>query len=312
MEMTESIRTETQPADPAGSVTGSWGFWFMKRILILVALIGMMASTAMAADAKDAGIVGIAHIGYYVSSMAKMRSYYEGFLGFQEALAVKGEDGTDHVAYVKINDQQYFVFFAAPPVNHGFIHDVAFQSNDVQATRAFLVAAGLTPTGIAPDYAGDLAFAVTDEAGFTIEVVLYLPKSQTGLARGKFMPANRISDHIDHVGLLTNDKQAALDFYNKAFGFTTKGDGFRMSIAGSSQRFEVGFERRPATIDRFHFKDYICLSNPDISEATAALSAKPEAKNFTGIESHSLGNGKKVAELYDLDGNRVEMIEPGR
>jgi catechol 2,3-dioxygenase-like lactoylglutathione lyase family enzyme len=275
----------------------------------------MTANAALAADAKNignAGIIGIAHIGYYVTNMAKMRSYYEGFLGFQEALAVKGADGTDHVAYVKINDQQYFVFFAAPPVNHGFIHDVAFQSSDVQATRAFLVAAGLRPTAIAPDYAGDLAFSVTDKAGFTVEVVQYLPKSQTGLAKGKFMPANRISDRIDHIGLLANDKQAALDFYNKAFGFAIKGQGFRMSIAGTSERFEVGFERGAATIDRFHLKDYICLSSPDVPKVTAALSAKPEAKHFKEIENHSLGSGKNAAELYDLDGNRVEMMEPGK
>jgi catechol 2,3-dioxygenase-like lactoylglutathione lyase family enzyme len=286
----------------------------MKWISILAVFLAMTASAAQAADAPQADIVGIAHIGYYVSDMAKMRSYYEGFLGFQEAFAVKGPGGSDHVAYVKINDKQYFVFYAEPAVNHGFIHDVAFQSSDVKATRAFLIAAGLKPTEIAPDYAGDLAFSLIDEAGFTIEVVQYLPKSQTGLTKGKFMPASRISDHIDHIGLLTNDKQAAWDFYTKAFGFVKEGDGSKVSIPGSTDRFEVGFERKEGTIDRFHIKDHICLSSPDVPKVTAALSAKPEAKDFKEIENHSIGSGggKNVAELYDLDGNRVEMMEPGK
>ena len=284
----------------------------MKRTLILAALLSVTASLAQAADASKSGIVGIAHIGYYVSDMAKMRFYYEGFLGYREAFAVKGAGGSDHVAYVKINDKQYFVFYPEPAVNHGFIHDVAFQSSDVKATRAFLIAAGLKPTEIAPDYAGDLAFSVIDKAGFTIEVVQYVPKSQTGLTKGKFMPASRISDHIDHVGLLTNDKQAAWDFYSKAFGFVKEGDGSKMTVPDSPDRFEIGFERKEGTIDRFHVKDHICLSSPDVPKVTAALSAKPEAKNFKEIENHSLGSGKNVAELYDLDGNRVEMMEPGK
>jgi lactoylglutathione lyase len=284
----------------------------MKRIFILAAMVAMTAGVAQAGDAPKADIIGIAHIGYYVSDMAKMRSYYEGFLGFQEALAVKNADGTDHVAYVKINDKQYFVFYAEPAVNHGFIHDVAFQSSDVKATRAFMVAAGLTPTAIAPDYAGDLAFSVIDQAGFTIEVVQYQPKSLTGAGKGKFMPSNRISDRIDHIGLLTNDKQAAWDFYSKALGFVKEGDGTKMTVPGTPDRFEVGFERKDGTIDRFHVKDHLCLSIPNVPKVTAALSAKPEAKNFKEIENHSLGSGKNVAELYDLDGNRVEMMEPGR
>jgi catechol 2,3-dioxygenase-like lactoylglutathione lyase family enzyme len=287
-------------------------FEFMKRILILAVLFAMTVGVARAADAPKSDIVGVAHIGYYVSDMAKMRSYYEGFLGFQEPFAVKGPAGSDHVAYVKINDKQYFVFYAEPVTNHGFIHDVAFQSSDVQATRTFMIAAGLKPTEIEPDYAGDLAFSIIDEAGFTIEVVQYIAKSKTGLAKGKFMSANRISDHIDHIGLLTNDKQAAWDFYSNAFGFVKEGDGSKMSIPGTPDRFEIGFERKEGTIDRFHVKDHICLSIPDVPKVTAALSAKPEAKNFKEIENHSLGSGKNVAELYDLDGNRVEMMEPGK
>jgi len=281
----------------------------MKRIFTLAAVFIGSVTAAHAGPVPD--INGIAHISYYVSDMAKGRSYFEGFLGFQEAFAVKNPDGTDHVAYVKINDRQYIELIAEPATNHGFIHDVAFQSSDIKTTRAHVVAAGFTPTEIAPDYAGDPMFSVQDAAGFTIEVVQYIPTSLTGKTKGKFMPSTRISDHIDHVGLLTNDKEAAWDFYAKAFGFEKDGDGSKMTVGGSSpDRFEVGFERKPGTIDRFHVKDHICLSAPDVPKVTAMLSAKPDAKNFRAIENHQLGSGKNVAELYDLDGNRVEMMEP--
>ena len=283
----------------------------MKRIFLWIAVLGLAANVARAADAPAPAITGIAHIGYYVTDMAKARAYYEGFLGFQEAFAVKDANGADHVVYVKINDHEYIVLIAEPATNHGFIHDVAFQSSDVKETRARVIAAGYAATGIAPDYAGDLAFSVTDAAGFTVEVVQYQPKSLTGTTKGKFMPATRISDHIDHVGLLTNDKEAAWEFYAKAFGFVKDGDGSKMTIvAGSNDRFEVGFEHKAGTIDRFHVKDHICLSAPDVRKVTAALSAKGQAKDFKEIENHQLGSGKNVAELYDLDGNRVEMMEP--
>ena len=44
----------------------------------------------------------------------------------------------------------------------------------------------------------------------------------------------------------------------------------------------------------------------------AMLQGKPAAKEFRAIETHVLDNGKHVAELYDADGNRLELMEPPR
>jgi lactoylglutathione lyase len=282
----------------------------MKRFWSWLVLAAGISTCTIARGDTPSHIVGIAHIAYYVSDMAKARSYYEGFLGFQDAASIKGSGG-DHVVYEKINDKQYIVLIAEPASNHGFMHDVAFQSDDIKATRAAVVAAGYKPTEIAPDYAGDLAFSLPDEAGFTIDIVQYQPNSLTGKARGKFMPPRRISDHIDHVGLLTNDREAAWKFYSEAFGFVKESDGTKMALPGQgADRFEVGFERKEPTIDRFHVKDHICLSAPDVPKVTSMLSSKPEAKDFRAIENHQLGSGKNVAELFDPDGNRIEMMEP--
>ena len=106
------------------------------------------------------------------------------------------------------------------------------------------------------------------------------------------------------------DRDQAAKFYGDAFGFVREADGTKMKIADSTDRFELGFERKPPTIDRYHVKDHICLSVPDVPAVTSMLSAKPAANTFREIENHQLGNGKHVAELYDLDGNRVELMEP--
>jgi lactoylglutathione lyase len=252
----------------------------------------------------------VAQISYYVSDLGKARSYYEGFLGFREAFSLKTEDGSN-ATFVKINDHQFVELIAEPPKNHGSLYGIAFETDDARAMRAYLASIGVkVPDAVGKDVAGDLSFEITDPSGFTIQIVQYQPGSRTMQTKGKFMPDSRISTHIDHVGLLMADRDEAAKFYGDSFGFVREGDGTKMKIGDSADRFELGFERKPATIDRYHVKDHICLSIPDVPAVTAMLSAKPDAKGFRAIENHQLGNGKHVAELYDLDGNRVELMEP--
>jgi catechol 2,3-dioxygenase-like lactoylglutathione lyase family enzyme len=143
--------------------------------------------------------------------------------------------------------------------------------------------------------------------------VQYMPGSKTSLSKGKFMPANRISTHVDHLGLLVNDRETAWKFYGDAFGFEKEGkDGSKMKVGDGGDRFELGVEKKSPTIDRFHVKDHICLSVNDVPKVSAMLLSKPEYEKFKNPknENHQLGSGKNVQELYDLDGNRVELMEP--
>jgi hypothetical protein len=45
---------------------------------------------------------------------------------------------------------------------------------------------------------------------------------------------------------------------------------------------------------------------------TAELRGKPQVNEFPAAiaDTHQLGNGKNVVEIYDLDKNRVEVMEP--
>jgi lactoylglutathione lyase len=283
----------------------------MKHIATFFLSLSLSASLLAANQPKNPSIVGIAHIAYYVTDLGKARAYYEDFLGFKEAFALKNPDGSDHTAFVKINDHQYIELIAEPPKNHGFLHDAGFETNDARGLRDYLDSIGVkVPSSVSKDEAGNLAFDITDPFGFDIQIVQYEPGSLTSRTKGKFMPDSRISTHIDHVGLLMGDRDEATKFYADAFGFVKEGDGTKMTVGSGPDRFELGFERKAATVDRYHVKDHICLSVPDVPATTAMLSAKPDAKNFREIENHQLGNGKHVAELYDLDGNRVELMEP--
>ncbi|HEV2687861.1 MAG TPA: VOC family protein [Bryobacteraceae bacterium] len=277
----------------------------------LLALIGVAVSLAAQTPAQPPRIIGVAHMAYYVSDLGKARAYYRDFLGFEEAFCLKNADGAEHIAFIKINDRQFIELYAEAPKNHGFLHDVGFETRDATSLRTTLASLGVkVPDTLAKDQTGDLSFEITDPFGFAIQIVQYQPDSWTGRARGKFMPATRISTHIDHVGILMGDREAGAKFYSDSFGFVKEGDGSKQRIGDGPDRFELGFERKPPVEARFHVKNHICLSVPDVPKIADMLRAKPAAKNFREIETHVLDNGKHVAELYDLDGNRVELMEP--
>jgi len=286
----------------------------MKLLSLALSALLVSTSTAYASAPPPAPrIVGMAHMAYYVSDLKKARDYYEGFLGFQEAFVLKNADGSEHVVFIKINDHQFIELYAEPSKNYGYIHDAGFETNDAKGMRDHLAAAGIeVPATVARDAAGNLSFDITDPSGFTLQIVQYLPDSMTGKTKGKYMPATRISDHIDHIGLLVNDRETAWKWYGDAFGFTKEGDGSKMAVPDSPDRFELGVERKTPVEARFHIKDHICLGNSDVPKMTADLRAKPQVDEFPKAiaDTHQLGSGKNVVEIYDLDGNRVEVMEP--
>jgi catechol 2,3-dioxygenase-like lactoylglutathione lyase family enzyme len=250
---------------------------------------------------------------YYVSDLKQARDYYEGFLGFQEAFTLKNPDGSDHVVFIKINDHQFIELYLESVKNYGYIHDAGFETNDAKGMRDHLAAIGVTvPATVTKNEAGDLSFEITDPSGFNIQIVQYLPGSKVSATKGKFMTASRISEHIDHLGLLMKDREATWKFYSDAFGFTKEGDGTKMAVPGSPDRFEIGWEKRAPAEARFHIKDHICLSNTNVPKMTAEIANKPQAKEFPDAiaDVHQLGNGKNVVEIYDLNKNRVEVMEP--
>ncbi len=249
-------------------------------------------------------------MGYYVSDLSRARTYYHDFLGFDEAVTLENPNGTDHIAFFKINDRQFIELFAEPVKNYGFIHDIAFQTDDADRTRAYLASHGvMVPAAIGKDEAGNLSFEISDPSGYVVRMIQYEPDSRTGRTAGKFMTAAQISTQIDHIGVLSKDKEVAANFYACILGSQNTGEN-KLLVGKGPDRFEIGFERKPPTPERYHIKNHICLSAPDVPKMASLLEAKPIYKQFREIETHVLPNGKHVAELYDPDGNRIEVMEP--
>ena len=239
---------------------------FLKSAALLVAVIPF--SPKLHGQEKPR-IIGMAHMAYYVSDLKQARDYYEGFLGFEEAFTLKNPDGTDHVVFIKINDHQFIELYAEPVKNYGFIHDAGFETNDVKGMRDHLASMGVTvPATVTKNEEGDLSFDFLEPSGFTIQIVQYMPDSKVTATKGQFMPPGRISDHIDHIGLLIKDRDETWKFYSDAFGFIKEGDGSKMEVPGSTDRFELGWEKRKPEEARFHIKDHICLSNANVPKMT--------------------------------------------
>jgi catechol 2,3-dioxygenase-like lactoylglutathione lyase family enzyme len=156
---------------------------------------------------------GIAHIGYRVRDLDKADAYYSGILGLPRAFRTN-----DGAAFYKVNDDQYVEISAgespAPPFH------VALQTTDIEATRRLLRARGIAAPRAGKDSAGNLAFTLTAPEGARIDFVEYRKGSLESNARGKFLDAPRISDHLQHTGVIVARDQldAALHFYRDILG----------------------------------------------------------------------------------------------
>src|SRR6266545_4739556 len=92
---------------------------------------------------KRPRILGIAHVAFYVSDLGKARAFYRDFLGFEEPYSLPGPDGSDRIAFIKINDNQCVELFEEAPGNDGRLNHVAFYTSDAGGMRDYLAARGV-------------------------------------------------------------------------------------------------------------------------------------------------------------------------
>src|SRR6516164_10921641 len=70
--------------------------------------------------------LGIAHMAVYVSDLAKARTFYKDFLGFdEEPFTLKKADGSERIVFIKINDQQYLELFNEAPKSDGRLNHIS-------------------------------------------------------------------------------------------------------------------------------------------------------------------------------------------
>lgn len=275
----------------------------------------------VAADVERPRILGVAHMALYVSDLAKARAFYKDFLGFGEPFSLKREDGTDRIAFIKINDQQYLELFAEARQSAGRLNHISVYTNDAVGMRDYLASRGVkVPEKVGKGKTGNLNFTVKDPDDHGVEIVEYQPDSWTAREAGKYMPTNRISDHILHVGFVVGSLDRAMNFYHETLGFQEFWRGssngkelswVNMRLPDGQDYVEFMLYSKPPNERELGVKNHVCLVVPDIQQAVATLQARAAANGYAQPVEMRVGvNRKRQANLFDPDGTRIELMEP--
>ena len=296
----------------------------MKAIFTIALLVSgvTVPLSSHAVDTPRPKILGVAHMALFESDLEKARHFYKDFLGFAEPYKLERKDGTDRIAFIKINEDQYLELFAEAPKQDGHMNHISFYTDDANAMRLYLASARVkVPEKVGKGRIGNSNFNITDPDHHTVEIVQYEPDGWTRQNKGKFLPDTRISEHMAHVGVLVGDLDASTKFYHGILGFNEfwRGGGgggknlswVNMRVPDGTDYLEMMLYREYPGPQQVGTKNHICLIVPDIDKAVETLRSRPAYKDYGREIKIQLGvNRKRQANLYDPDGTRVELMEP--
>jgi lactoylglutathione lyase len=256
----------------------------------------------------------------FVSDLAKTRAFYEDFLGFGEPFTLPKKDGSVRIAFIKVNENQYFEIFNEDPRDDGRLYHIAIYTDSAEQMRDYLASKGVeAPEKVSKGKTGNKNYFIKDPDGHIVEIVEYQPDSWTARETGKFMPAARISDHIMHVGILVGSLEKSMKFYGDILGFKEfwRGSGGGKTLSWVNMRVPDGqdyvefmlYRNLPPPEER-GVKNHVCLVVPDVQKAVAQLEARPARKLYSQKIEVKVGvNRKRQANLFDPDGTRIELME---
>ena len=293
----------------------------MNRIAVLLVLSGLITTLWAADKVKRPRILGVAHMAVFVSDLQKARAFYKDFLGYGEPYALKRDDGSDRIAFIKINEDQYLELFAENPKQDGHLNHISFFTDSAEAMRAYLASRGIkVPEKVGKGKIGNSNFNITDPDGHTVEIVQYEPDSWTRREKGKYLPETRISTHMAHVGVLIGALDPALKFYHDLLGFEEFWRGsssgrelswVNMRVPDGDDYLEFMLYSTPPDEAQRGVKNHVCLVTPNIEKAVTTLQARAAKTGYTRPIEIKVGtNRKRQANLFDPDGTRIELMEP--
>lgn len=296
----------------------------MRKPILIILISANLILTAPGIGVEQSSrpeVLGIAHMALFVSDLGKSRAFYEDFLGYAEPYKLKRDDGSDRIAFIKINEDQYLELFSEPPKKDGHLNHISFYVESAEGMRSYLASQGVkVPEKVGKGKIGNSNFNVIDPDGHTVEIVQYEPDSWTRQHKGKDLPDTRIATHMPHVGVTVGPLEPAMKFYRDVLGFQEFWRGssngttlswVNMRVPNGNDYLEMMLYRDPPDARQMGVKNHICLVVPDIEKAVAALEARPAYKNYgQKIEIKTGVNGKRQANLFDPDGTRVELMEP--
>jgi len=293
----------------------------VQQIAAALLLVGFLCGSLAADKVNRPRILGVAHMALYVSDLQKSRAFYKDFLGYEEPYVLKRSDGSERIAFIKINENQYLELFAESPKQDGRLNHIAFYTDSANGMREYLASRGVkVPDRVGKGQIGNSNFTVVDPDSHTVEFVQYEPDSWTIREQGKFVSDTRISTRIAHLGVIVGPVDPAQRFYGDILGFREfwRGSSSGKELSWINMRVPDGedylefmlYAERP-NAEQMGVRNHVCLVTPDVNKAVAILETRPARKNYTRAMEVKVGkNGKRQMNLFDPDGTRIELMEP--
>jgi lactoylglutathione lyase len=306
------------------------GYFFEKHGMTMktrYAVCGLLAFFAVSCcalaqepAAERPHITGISHVAYFVSDLPSAEGFWRDLLGYEIPYDLKRQDGSTRIAFVKINDRQHVELFNEQPTSPpNRMSHICFTVDDIERMHSYLQSKGLAVPQISKTRMGDAAFEIEDPDGMLVEFVQPLPDGAEAKAAGKHEPAGRISTRIMHVGFLVGNTQKSLDFYGGLLGFkeTWRGGPDPGELSWINMRVPDGtdyvefmlYRKLPSEMGG---KNHTSLEVSSAGDAVAMLKSRPSFKQYVRPVKIAVGiNRKRQVNLFDPDGTRVELMEPG-
>lgn len=269
-----------------------------SRFAAFLAIALLSASVfAQAPIAPQVPIInGIAHVAYRVSDLDKEVAFLAK-LGYQESFGFTNPAGQTTEIFIKINDRQFFEVYPQtdPSQKLGWMH-VCYESANIDALYAALVAHGLKPTPVRKAGAGNMLTTMNDPENRTTEFTQYMPGSRHTLDKGLHLGDHRVSEQLLGFSLPVPDLDAARKFYVAGLGFEARDtkNGLRFSIPGVP---DARIQIRPAAADA---TPETLFSVPDAAKTLQQLQA-------AGLQPKQDRNRVLVT---DPDGNVLAFVAP--
>lgn len=275
--------------------------------------------------AEQLPLLGLARVSIRVSDLNKARALYSGVAGFEEAFDAHDANGAVTAAYFKINDLQFIeIEPGLTPKDVRPMVGFAIRTDQLKKLRRMLSARGLNPGKIRIDADGCAGFYVTglpgQDLGF-VEFVQYGAKSLAERTRGQYLGLHRLSTHLEHIGIITTNFDAAFHFYVDTLGFQ---ENYRrvttdrshvvldhIAMPGESKDLvELFYPAEPhETLKRKHAGSmaHLAFTVPD-DDAVVSLAQLRDPRAHLGAPGYGLDNRWNF-NLFDPDGTRIEFMQ---
>ena len=284
---------------------------------LFLALAFLLASVV---SAQELPVLGIAHVGFKVSDFEKSKQFYTEVLGYEEAFRL-GAGGKVTAAYFKVNDDQFIKLVpVAAPAPDDRLEEIALQTSDIEAIRAEMGAVGVRFADTITCSDGSLCLEVRATDGHKLLFVQYVDGSKQSQAKGMFLNDRRMSTKLWHTGISVADEALANGFYGDRLGFEEVWRGgpegqptawVNLRMPGERGDYiEYMLHDAPPTRERLGEMHHIALQVDDIQAGykTAISRGVPDTERH---QPRAGQVGRMLLNLFDPDGTRVELMEPG-